>query len=229
MTPPHATPDWSLFDRRALEPLRERWLCRGGPWKADLSVVSSGGCRAVLKDFSTKSRLTRLLGRFQVAREVCVYRALAGLEGVPPLLARPSPDSLLVGYVDGGRLSKQRGSEDAPRLARQLQSLIEEFHRRGVAHVDLRGRNNILVDASRRLWVLDFGASWLRGSGGGLRHLLFAIGRRVDRAGILKWRLLLDPHSVGQRAQRRNALFMKLRRLWFFNPKGRARPHGSSR
>jgi len=222
-TPPQT--DWSILSPGDLHRLRERWLCQGSAWKADLSLLNRGGERAVLKDFSAKSLLVRLIGRAQVAREVQVYRALAGVEGVPVFLGRPTSQSLLIGYIEGRRLSKERGAADAPRLAARLQALVNEFHRRGVAHVDLRGRDNILVDAARRVWVLDFGASWLRGDGTPVRRWLFALGSLVDRAAVLKWRLLLAPESVGPAERSSHERFRRLRKLWPFNPKRDARPH----
>jgi hypothetical protein len=221
--------DWSHLDVAALTRQRERWLCRGGAWKADLSLVRNGVARAVLKDFSSKAPLVRLIGRAQVAREARVYEALSGLKGVPELLARPSPESLLIGYVKGRRLSKERGAPDASKLADSLSHLVDQFHGRGVAHVDLRGRDNILVDEARRVWVLDFGASWRCAPGSWLRRWLFSLGCRVDRVALLKWRLLLAPESVNARERRRMALFQRWRRLWFFNPKGKSKAHGSTR
>jgi hypothetical protein len=218
MFPP--APLWSSLSLAQIEELRERWLCRGGAWKADLSLVSRHGERAVLKDFSAKGALPRLLGRLQIQREARVYETLAGLAGVPRLLARPCPEALLLGYVDGRRLSKERGAPDAARLAGSLAELVEAIHRRGVAHVDLRGRDNILVDSARRVWVLDFGASWTLAGGGPLRRALFALGRFIDRAAILKWRLLLAPEGMARRERARHARFRRLRRLWPFNPKG---------
>lgn len=228
MSPPDPSRRWSALPRADLERLRERWLCRGGPWKADLSLLRLEGESAVLKDFSGKAALVRLAGRAQVAREARVYAALAGVEGVPALLCRPSADSLLIGFVEGRRLSKERGAPDAPLLARRLEELVERIHGRGVAHVDLRGRDNILVDGSRRLWVLDFGASWVRG-GGPLGAWLFRLGRFIDRSAILKWRLLLAPERVGPAERSRHERFRRLRRLWPFNPKRDARPHARPR
>jgi hypothetical protein len=211
---------WSSLSLAELGALRERWLCRGGAWKADLSLLSSHGERAVLKDFSAKGTLPRLAGRLQIQREARVYKALSGLAGVPPLLARPGPGSLLIGYVNGRRLSKERGAPDAGRLAAALGEMVEAIHRRGVAHVDLRGRDNILVDGARRLWVLDFGASWTLGRGGPLRRRLFALGCFIDRAAVLKWRLLLAPEGMASRERARHTRFRRLRRLWPFNLKG---------
>ncbi len=62
-----------------------------------------------------------------------------------------------------------------------------------------------------------------------MRCWLFSLGRRVDRAAILKWRLLLAPDSVSSRERRRMALFQKWRRLWFLNPKGKSKAHDSIR
>jgi hypothetical protein len=221
---------WPALSLAQLEALRERWLCRGGAWKADLSLVSRQGERAVLKDFSAKGTLPRLLGRLQIQREARVYEALAGLAGVPRLLARPRPEALVLGYVDGRRLSKERGAPDAAALAGRLAELVDAIHRRGVAHVDLRGRDNILVDGARRLWVLDFGASWALAGGGPLRRWLFALGCFIDRAAVLKWRLLLAPERMASGERARHARFRRLRRLWPFNPKGRSsRAHAQPR
>jgi len=223
------TPRWPALSHAQLLALRERCLCPGSFWKADLWLLSRNGERAVLKDFTAKSRLVRLLGRAQVAREARVYHALAGLDGVPRLLGRPSETSLLLEYVDGRRLSKEAGAPDAAELAARLRQLVDEVHRRGVAHVDLRGRDNILVDSRRHVRVLDFGASWLRGEGGWLRRRLFALGALIDRAAVLKWRLLLTPEAVGPHERSQHESFRRLRRLWPFNPKRHPPPHARPR
>jgi hypothetical protein len=80
-------------------------------WAATGFYEDDSGGRAVLKAYRT----TRFagaplgwLGRWQCAREVALYRHLAGLSGVPMLLDRVGETAYLRAFVAGHSLSQAR-------------------------------------------------------------------------------------------------------------------------
>jgi hypothetical protein len=100
------------------------------------------------------------LGQFLVDREEGMYRALAGVEGVPRWLGRLGPRACAIEYVDGQSLDRLEappgGFFDA------LRRLLDAVHARGVAYADANKRSNILVDRAGRPHLVDFQISLRR-------------------------------------------------------------------
>lgn len=211
--------------RAALEQARIDDLLRGGWTKADLwRARGPDGRLVVVKDFASKRRIIRLWGRIQVAREVAALETLAGVEGVPRLLARVDAWALALEFIDGDELRRLGDRPEVPAWLEGLRAVIDRAHRRGVIHNDLRGRENVMIErGSGRVIVIDW-AGALRLPPGTLRHrLLFPWLRLVDEGAWLKWKRMLDPASLTDRDRRFLARFETIRRLWPFNRKRAAR------
>lgn len=135
----------------------------------------------------------RWLGRLLAARERGIHARLAGIEGVPAALGavraggRLLPHAVAREFVAGHALAEGEWVDEAffPRLS----ALLAEVHRRGVAHVDLHKRENILVDEAGRPHLIDFQISvalpdrgaWAAALRGVLRML-----QRCDEYHLLK-------------------------------------------
>jgi hypothetical protein len=109
-------------------------------------------------------------------READHLEHLAGLAGVPALLARPAPDVLLRQWVHGATLRELHAVPDS--MFPRLRELVAQVHARGVAYADLSKEDNIVVDPGGAPWLVDFqisvaGRSWL----GGLVPYLAAMDR----------------------------------------------------
>ncbi|HKQ62756.1 MAG TPA: hypothetical protein VJS92_15805 [Candidatus Polarisedimenticolaceae bacterium] len=194
-----------------------RVLKRGEAYKADLLLVDLDHGPTVVKDFHHKRTWVRLAGRLQVARECRAYRWLGTLSGVPRFYGRIDAHALAFEHLAGRPLGTapdraQGGSEKL----RRLREVIDRLHARGLVHWDLRARENVLVDATGTIYVLDFAsAMWLRP--GGLAHrLLFGWMRRIDESAYLKWKQLLGagPYTPEEQAFLRR--FHAWRPLWPF-------------
>ena len=86
-------------------------------------------------------------------------------------------------------------------------------------HLDLRGRDNVLLGADDRIYILDLAAAvWFRPDGWP-RRLFGRWFELTDRAALLKWKRLLDagPYTDDEEAFLRRYRFW--RALWIFNPK----------
>ena len=95
-------------------------------------------------------------------REAGHLERLAGIRGIPRLLARPSPDSLMREWIDGTTLREIDHVPDTVFPA--LRELLAAVHARGVAYADLAKEENVVVDPSGHPWLVDFQISVAKGS-----------------------------------------------------------------
>jgi serine/threonine protein kinase len=107
------------------------------------------------------SPLLRALGRRAVRREHAIYRRIAGIEGVPACLGMLEGDCLVLEHVSG--MSLRRGDQrigDRQTFFAKLLATIEKMHAAGVAHGDLKRKDNILIGPGEQPYVIDFGIAW---------------------------------------------------------------------
>jgi tRNA A-37 threonylcarbamoyl transferase component Bud32 len=165
-------------------------LNRGGYGNPDVMLVSHLGRLAVLKDYTPRSWLVRnTLGRCVTALESRAWRAVAGHPNVPRFIARIDSLALLVEYRPGAKLSRRRAVPAA--FLDELERAIDELHQRGVVHLDLSHRSNVLVDAAGHPVLIDFGSALALRPGGLLARCLVPWLSRLDRRALEKWRLEL--------------------------------------
>ena len=136
---------------------------RGGGSRPDVVVLSLAGRNVVLKDYNACDRwFGACLGPLLAHREAKALRRLEGIPGVPRLLRRVDRRALLIEYFAAQPL-KTAPRPLPPLLFERLLGLVDEIHRRGVAHCDLRSPNNTLVDERGNPVVVDFVACVFRG------------------------------------------------------------------
>ena len=174
-------------------------------WAAT-AIYASATRRAICK-FNRESPILilpmRWLGRALAARERWFMDRLRGVAGVPAGLGpisvggRTLPNAVARTFVAGHALAydERVGDEFFPRLT----AILAEVHRRGIAHVDLHKRENILVDEGGRPHLIDFQISWGRPAGrlaAASSGPLLALLQRCDDYHLLKHRLRLRPDQV---------------------------------
>jgi hypothetical protein len=172
-----------------------------GSWRGpDVLLVAAGSARVVVKDFGPRSLPVRAIwGRWSVRRELSVYRHLEGVRSVPRALGRLDPVALVLEHRAGTRISRRRPWTFDAEFSRRLEEAVREVHRRGVVHLDLAHRGNVLAAPDGEPVLLDFGAALAFRRGGLLARLLLPILARVDQRALSKWRRQL---GAGPRAQR---------------------------
>jgi len=171
-----------------------RRLSQGGARNSDVLLVNYRGHRLVVKDFTPRSALVRAtLGRWITAREARAWRALAGHPSVPRFAGCIDALALVSEYCEGQ--VPPRRPPLPPAFHRRLRGALDEMHRRGVAHLDLRHLGNVLVDAAGEPVLVDFGAAVVLRPGGLLARLLMPILAAIDRRMARKWQRAEAPLS----------------------------------
>ena len=187
---------------------------KGGFLSPVVSRVVHEGRPAVLKDYRSKNTLTRnVLAPVLVRREFDILRHLQGIDGIPYAYKIVENRALLMEFVDGKTIGKFRAGELPDPVFDRLCDTVRAMHRRGVVHLDLRQKKNIVV-ADGRPYLIDF-ANAIRGR-------VASKLRAVDESALLKFKKRTFPHRLTDedRAAIKSHTFM--RRFWIFSPRGKS-------
>ncbi|MDJ0869964.1 MAG: hypothetical protein QNK03_27980 [Myxococcota bacterium] len=181
-------------------------LHRGERSHPDVLLVRCDGREVVIKDFAPRRWWVRwTVGRFSIGREVRAYRALEGLDAVPRYLGRVDPLAFAIEHRPGRRMSRRLRGQVPGGFVGLLEQAVQAMHARGVAHLDLRHRSNVLIDEAGQPVLIDFGSAVCFRPGSPLRRLLLPWLARIDDAGVRKWRQRLVPPAGGSSPLRRGA------------------------
>jgi predicted Ser/Thr protein kinase len=174
-----------------------RVLNRGRARNPDVFLVRGDGGPVVVKDFAPRGRLVRaLLGPWLQRRELRAYRALAGHPAVPRLLGELDALAFALEYRPGQRVSRRLRGRVPPDFVAALDAAVGEMHRRGVAHLDLRHRSNVLAGEDGRPVLIDFASALCLRPGGLAARLLLPLAAGFDRRALAKWRARLLPQPA---------------------------------
>ncbi len=113
-------------------------------------------------------------------REYQSYQRLSGLAGFARCHGLFEDRFLVLDYVEGEDF---RGNQRVDREAffADLLHSIQSMHARGVAHGDLKRKDNLRIDQAGRPVILDLGTAVLRRESGGLiNQRLFEFSRQTD-------------------------------------------------
>jgi len=141
---------------------------------------------------SMGSPLIRCFRRWMIRREHRVYMRLAGIPGIPGCFGLQDGDRLLLEFIDGHPLKLAAGElEDREKFFSELLELLLAAHRAGVAHADLKRKENVLITSAGRPCLIDFGSAvtCFEGSGG-LRRWLFRQTCQIDLNAWIKHKYL---------------------------------------
>jgi serine/threonine protein kinase len=185
-------PDSAGLDRRNLAKQTRAVLNRGGWGNPDVLLVETETGSVVVKDFSPRTQFVRQwLGPWLLRREARAYRCLEGVEAVPRLLGQLDTAALVFEYRPGVLLSRSLAGRLPANFLVELQGAIAEMHRRGVVHLDLRHRSNILAGRDGRPILLDFASALRFDRSTWWGRVGVVLLGSVDRRALRKWRVRL--------------------------------------
>lgn len=208
--PPGGAWDEAAVDRATAEVLGKR-----GPFRPLVRLLVSGDDRLVAKDYRGCNPLYRwTLGAWSLARESAALRRLDGLDGVPRFRGRVGRWIVLMSHFRGRDLGKVRRFRQTPEFFDRLMATVEAMHARGVVHLDLRQRRNILYrQKGAGPAILDFGSSLCLRPGSALHRWL----ARIDRSGVLKYKRRALPDGLSRDERRTLRRVERRRALWPFS------------
>jgi tRNA A-37 threonylcarbamoyl transferase component Bud32 len=153
-----------MFDSLKLSDLPKKQsyvLRKPSTTRPTIWVVEENGLRAIVKDYSTNKFVFRnTVGRFLVWREGKAYKKLKGLRGIPNIYGVIDGLALIIERIRGRDLKKVTREIQIPEtFLVALKDLVNDLHRRGIAHCDLKKATNILMGKDGLPYIIDWGAS----------------------------------------------------------------------
>lgn len=113
-------------------------------------------------------------------REYQTYQRLGGVAGFARCHGLFEDRFLVLDYIEGEDFRKSRLPDREAFFADLLHS-IQAMHARGVAHGDLKRKDNLRIDHTGKPVILDLGTAILRHqSGGAINRRLFQFTRQTD-------------------------------------------------
>jgi predicted Ser/Thr protein kinase len=155
------------------------------------------------------------LGLWLIHKEWKIYSRLVGIKGIPKAVERIDRFAFAMEFVPGRPI--ERGEALPPSFFSDLERLLREVHSRGVVHLDLRHKGNILLSEKGEPFLIDFNSSFSFKEKGFLRRFLFPILRWVDYGGLLKLKERVSPSLMTHEELDFLKRFNRLRKLWIFN------------
>ncbi len=201
--------------------LRELIAARGGAaslghgYQATVTLFDTPQGVVVVKS-PHHSGLLGAPGRVTIRREHSVYSRLHGVEGIPRCYALLDGLHLVLEHVPGPSLRAQaRQLENPERFYARLLATIDAMHAAGVAHGDLKRKDNIVVGPDERPYLVDFGIACLDAPDGrGLAHRRFEYVRQLDYNSWikLKYARALERMTAAEAARYRPLLLERVAR-----------------
>lgn len=206
--------DWP---RSALRDANKEVLSRGSRWKpAVFRATSEDGRVRIVKDCAALPFYSRWLARFLMGRELRLMRRLEGLDGFARVRERVDRNAFTMDPLQGKPLSPETFQLAPRRIADGLLERVEAMHTRGVFHLDLRQRQNIMLGQGMEVLILDFGAGWAPNP---LARRIFGnLLTGVDRSAALKYLARFSPADLTEAEAEEVLAGIRRRKLWILSP-----------
>ena len=169
-----------------------------GGTRPDVMQVIIDNRHFVIKDYnSTSGWFGVLAGPILVNREIKALKKLQGIDGIPELFSCENKRVLMTSYCESQSAVKLARPINWLKFERKLESLIANMHEAGVAHCDLRGPGNILVDDADAPWLVDYVACVFKAPRWNKPwNFLFSQACAADYSAILKLKQKLAPEQL---------------------------------
>ena len=191
-------------------------LVKGKFGKPDLNQIKWDGRSLMLKDVRERSFILRwTLGSWLIHKEWKIYSRLKGVKGIPQPIERIDRFAFAMEFIPGRPLL--RGETLPSSFFSDLEQVLKDVHARGVVHLDLRHKGNILLSDKGEPFLIDFNSSFAFKEKGFLRRTLFPLLCWVDDGGLLKLKRRVSPSSMTPQELASLKRFDRIRKLWIFN------------
>lgn len=200
------------FGRAEIERCQTEILNPGRFANAVVRLCRVDGADWVVKDFLPRLWIVRnTYGRHMIRREFMALDRLKGIRGVPQDAFRVDAFALAYRYLPGTTLISSALNWPPATYYPALERLAKDMHARGIAHLDMRYRRNVLILKDGTPAVIDF-QTCVR-----MDHLpRFVRGwlEKVDLSGVYKHWELRSPETLGEERRALYRTHDRWRRLW---------------
>ncbi len=184
--------------------------------KPDVIVAARNGRYIVAKDFRNKPWIIRSLwGPFNIMYEKFILQKLEGVNGIPAFVGLEDYGCMLISYIDGDEIKKSK-DHLAPDYFTKLLRIASEIHSRGVLHLDLGHKTNVMVKEDGSPAIIDFNTALYLPCNLFFSPLLHLLAK-IDELSILRLKLRFTPQDTDLKERIRIKKFMRLRKLWIFD------------
>jgi len=184
--------------------------------KPDILIVEDKEQFLVAKDFRGKAWMARYLwGPLNIGYEKFLLNKLAGVAKIPQVIGLEDYNCLLISCIEGDEI-KKRSHLLAEDFFDQLLNIADELHTRGVLHLDLGHKSNIMVDQNGDPAIIDFNASLYLPPNSLFRPLIRLLAK-IDRYSILRLKVKFQPQFASPDEKKGVKFFLRLRKLWIFD------------
>jgi len=122
----------------------------------------------------------KFIRRIMLRNEFRVYSKLSAVQGIPRCFGFLKENYLVLQYIDGVSV-KNAKIADKDQFYKAFLDLIKNLHTAGVAHGDLKKKDNLLVVDEQIPCVIDFGVAIIKKKKfAPLNHFLFNIAGKFD-------------------------------------------------
>lgn len=123
--------------------------------------------------------LRRRLSQQTLRREAKAYQRLAGVAGIPRCFGFYQDEYLVLEYIDGQPI--QTHAQINQSSWHNLLQTIQAMHAHGVAHGDLKKKDNLLITADGEIYVIDLGTALVKRTGWHpINHRIFRFLAQTD-------------------------------------------------
>jgi len=165
------------FIKRSVE-TNSNILNRG--YQANVYLYKGKDGRRLIIKAPTGWWLGKLIRRMMLRKECEAYSRLQHLEGIPRCLGLIDGCYLVLEFIDGITARKAE-IKDRKFFFEAFLNLIKQLHIAGVAHADLKKKDNILVVHGRKPYIIDFGVAVIKKHGfAPLNSYLYNTAKKFD-------------------------------------------------
>ncbi len=176
--------------------------------------VDLDGKSWTIKDYSNCTGAVRsTYGRATVTHECWALETLSDIKGIPSNPFVLDDHALVYDFIEAERFADcpQRITTEC---LEKCEKLLEEFHKRGIVHLDTGSMSNWILDREGQPHLIDFQTamplSWFPQK---MRDFMIA----MDYRGVLKKWKALHPKEMGEERAKKLEEINRLRKMWFIH------------
>jgi serine/threonine protein kinase len=192
----------------------------GAGYQASLRLFESPYGRLVVKSAHAHG-LRGSVAKASIRREQRAYERLGGIPGIAKSYGLLDEESLVLEHIEGPSLREYETElQDRERFFADLLEIIDAMHAAGVAHGDLKRKDNTLVGPDRRPYVVDFGIACIRRNQDGIvNRWCFEWMRQMDYNAWIKLKYGRKPTGLSpEDAARYRPLWLERVARWIRIP-----------